>query len=194
MADPPRRVDLNIEQAVIQASQSENPEVLESLLSQRDEQLLSEAAPSASIPGIACLLNRIAPRFPRAYQVVLEFSAMAGNSDVFRYVIDRYPDRDLGVDVRYYAVSGGVEIWKTLLAIQPDFLDEPIGYFGDPLALSVHKENNTLVAFLLERGANVKASNYLGMPVLPYARKKEGITTETLDLLAKYGAEDRIPE
>ncbi|KAJ5884642.1 hypothetical protein N7495_009152 [Penicillium taxi] len=181
--------DIIVENAIIEQSGKEDAINLKILLDKRDAILLSEAAQYASVPGIRCLLDRLSPDFPNANQIVLEYSAMAGNFKVFDYMIENCQDLDLGVNLRYYAISGGVEIWKILLKIRPELLDEPIGHFGDPLALSVHKENNELVVYLLKQGADAKDSNLSGISALRLARKNQGITADTLRLLESYVAD-----
>lgn len=134
-----------------------------------------------------CLLDRIAPTFPAANQIVLESSAMAGNVPVFRYVLARHPAPDLGEDLRYYAIRGGVGIWQALLEFQPECINWPIGLHGDALGLAVLGRDLALVDFLIRSGINVRASNYMGLPVLQFA-KHRGFREEWLDLMRKHGA------
>lgn len=165
----PRRLS-TIEHEIVQHCREENPIHLRILLDKRDEALLSEAAQCASITSIEVLLKRLSSTVSRAAQIILENSALAGNVTVFRHMLRRPKDRDLGGHLCSYAVAGGVAIWEALLEFDPKCVDWSMGERGNALGLAVEKRNEDLVRFLLQRGANVEESNVMGVPVLTYAR------------------------
>lgn len=134
-----------------------------------------------------CILDRISPSFPAANQVVLESSAAHGNVPVFRYMLTRHPAPEITENLRYYAMFGGVGIWQALLQFKPECINWPIGLYGDALGLAVLRRDLGLVRFLVQSGINVRASNYMGLPVLQFA-KHRGFGEEWLQLFREHGA------
>jgi len=160
---------------------------LQEIVNQKDEQLIRKASRVVSMPGIKILLDNKAT-FPAVEEFVLEEAALAGKADVVRYVLQQNPKIILSENVRYYSVGAGVPVWKELIAFDPKIVNVEIGHHGDALGLAVGKNNAELVAFLLDEGkADIEASNYAMMPVLPFAimRKK---SQEIVDLLISHGA------
>jgi hypothetical protein len=87
-------------------------------------------------------------------------------------------------------VEGGVPIWEALLEFNHDVMNWDIGHYGDALGVALHMGRIELVAFLLERGIDISQSSFMGMPILPFAKRTKGVTQETIDLLVKYGAKE----
>lgn len=126
---------------------------------------------------------------PGAAQVVLEYSALKGNVALFQHMLQRMQAPLLGKFLRLYAVTGGVEIWRALLAYNPDCLHWEIGEHGDALGQAVLEKDVALVRFLLEQGIDVQQSNFVGMPILPAAKSIDA-GQEIVTLLTNHGAVD----
>ena len=164
-----------------------DPTALQDALNINDRLFLKAATHYASIAGIKCLLDRKST-FLEAEQTVLAEAALTGKADILRFVLERNPNIILSEDVRYYAVIGGVPIWRELIAFDPDCPNIEIGHHGDALGLAVSRNNAALVAFLLNEGkADVQRSNYSTMPVLPFA-VRQNRSQEIVDLLISHGA------
>lgn len=164
-----------------------DPTALQDALNTNDRLLLKAATQCASIAGLTCLLERSSTPL-KSEQIVLEEAARLGKTDVLRAMLQRKPTIILGEDVRYYAVRGGVEIWRELIAFDPNCPNTEIGHHGDALGLAVSRNDVALVTFLLEEGkADVQHSNFSTMPVLPFAIQQKR-SQEIIDLLVRHGA------
>lgn len=192
----PRQLSI-IENQIVAHCQEENPAHLATLLDKRDEQLLSTAAQHASVTAIQVLLARLSLAVPEAEKIVLENSAVAGNVEVFRYMLHRHPSPHLTETLRSYAVTGGVAIWGALLEFNPECINWPIGEKGDALGLAVERRNADLVRFLLAHTVNLEKSNVMGVPVLTYAKSsgrnsrtysRGPVSPDIIDLLEEYRA------
>ncbi|KAK3712834.1 hypothetical protein LTR37_008925 [Vermiconidia calcicola] len=166
----------------------DDAETLRQLLQVHGQKLLKAAARNAGPDEIAITLDAALEVEPKAEQIVLEHSALAGNAALFRWMLQhRMPEPDLSTMLRLYAVKGGVKIWKVLLEYNHKCINWGIGEHGDALGQAVLKRDARLVQFLLDEGSDVNESNFVGMPVLP-AAKAMGASPEILDLLASHGA------
>ena len=107
--------------------------------------------------------------------MVLTKAARVGRADIVHLVLQRNPSLGLQEDVRYNAITGGVSIWRELIAFDPKCVNFEIGHHGDAVGLAVSRNDADLVAFLLdEGGAEVQRSNYYYlMPVLPFAIRQK---------------------
>lgn len=122
-----------------------------------------------------------------AGQIALEQSAFAGNVVLFQHLLQHLPEPLLGKKLRLNAITGGVEIWRALLAHNHECIDWEIGEQGDALGQAVVKRKTDLVRFLLEEGISVRNSNFIGTPVLQAARTV-GSSAEIIHLLVQHGA------
>jgi len=142
---------------------------------------------NASTAGIKVLLDTKST-FTGVEEIVLQEAARAGRSDVVRYVLQQNPQMTLSEDVRYYAVIGGVSVWKELIAFDPDCVNVEIGHHGDAVGLAAGRNKAELLAFLLnETKVDIENSNYAGLPVLPFAISHQR-SGEVVDLLIGHGA------
>lgn len=170
-------------------SAENNPAAYDHLWQTHGPKLLKVASAFASPEEMDQALIPILQSDPKAEQIVLEHSAARGNVALLQHMLQRMrpPPQALGTFLRLHAVTGGVEIWRALLAYNPECLHWEIGEHGDALGQAVLKKDTELVRFLLAQGINVKNSNFVGMPVLP-AAKGVGANSEIIDLLTSYGA------
>lgn len=142
---------------------------------------------NASTAGIKVLLDAKST-FPAVEEIVLQEAARAGKVEVVRYILQQSPPVTLSEDVRYYAVIGGVPVWKELIAFDPDCVNVEIGHHGDAVGLAAGRNNAGLLAFLLdETKVDIENSNYAGLPVLPFAVSHHR-SQEVVDLLIGHGA------
>lgn len=153
--------------------------------------LLKAASRVAEPDAMARLLDLAQETDTRAEMTVLEQTAISGNVGLFTWMLNERmkptPEQLHNYWVRLYAVTGGVDIWKALLAYYHECISWPIGEHGDALGQAVLNRDAALVRFLLEEGIDVKASNFVGMPVLQ-AAKSTGADAELVELLRAYGA------
>lgn len=157
------------------------------MLIHQDEQLVRTAARGASIADARILLEGKST-FPAVEEILLQEAAKTGNGEIVRYILRENPKTILSEDVRYYAVIGGIAVWKELVSFDPNIVNVEIGHHGDAVGLAVGRKNVPLLTFLLnETGVDIEQSNYAGLPVLPFAiQQKRG--REIIDLLTSHGA------
>lgn len=161
------------------------------LLDKHGNKLLKAASRVAQPDQMALLLDVAKDSDPRAEMTVLEQTAISGNVPLFTWMLNERmkptPQQLHNYWVRLYAITGGVDIWKALLAYYHDCISWQIGEHGDALGQAVLKRDTSLVRFLLDEGIDVQESNFVGMPVLE-AAKSIGAETEILELLRAHGA------
>ncbi|KAJ5173308.1 hypothetical protein N7492_005901 [Penicillium capsulatum] len=159
---------------------------MENAINQDYQHRLAHAARHASVTEIDNLLDQVSPHLPTAEQILLQKSALAGNPNVFKHILQRNPQAIFTEDIRYYAVTGGVAIWQVLLDEKPECVNWDIGYHGDALGLAVSRKNAPLVRFLLNHGADIHRSNVVGLPVLEFAMGRN-IDEDIIQLLIQRG-------
>lgn len=167
---------------------SSNPQIDLTLPDKHNRLILEEAAKSSTPQKLQSLLDQ-ASTLKGSEQLVCESAAASGNVSVFRSVLERDPTKIdvLSQTLRLNAITGGVEIWKVLLAYDREVIQWGFGHRADLIGMVVNGGDVALLAFLLSEGADVEQSHFAYKPVLKFAKDEEA-SQEVVDLLVKYGA------
>ena len=123
-----------LQEQILEACAGKDALKLRSLLEGRHELLLKQAARSGSVEIVQQLLEKHGTT-DALNQRILEEAAQQGNVDVFRFLLQQRPDAEISDDVRSCALEGGVEIWKAILAHNPDPINYDFGEKGDLISM-----------------------------------------------------------
>ena len=167
--DPPA---VRAESNIIRHSTSTDPADLQAAIDTEDRRILKVAIPHASLVGIQCLVQRRSA-LPNIHEYVANQAAIASRPDIVQWLLERDPSLVASEDLRYFAIGGGVPMWKLLVKSDPNVLKWDIGQHGDALGLAVAKKRPELVRFLIESGATVEQGNYVGMPVREFVKQHD---------------------
>lgn len=115
-------------------SAKDDGDKLEKLWQQHGHKLLKVSSRVADPNEIQQTLDTALKTDSNAEQIVLEQSTLAGNVALFQHMLQRMPDPLLGQKLRLNAITGGVDIWRALLAYKHECINWDIGEHGDALA------------------------------------------------------------
>lgn len=134
-------------------------------------------------------VNDVDPRNPDFILSILRSAARSGQVSIVQYLVTQdislKIDRDTGLAI---AIAGSRPIYEAVYIVDPDVVNLHFGHTGDPVTVAVSTNNIDVLSFLLDKGADVNAGQYLSR-WSPIALAAKCSTEEIISALVHHGAQ-----
>ena len=176
-----------LQDKILEACSEKDVSKLQALLDEWHRKLFIQAAKSGNVELLQSLLDRYSATAPQ-YQLMLEEAASAGNSEVFRFILDKRPETVINDEIRHKALQGGVEIWKVIYDHRPELIEYDFGHLGNLVVMATIYNDAATLRFCLEAGLDPNRSCYWTTPIIELVPRWRSIKPEMMNLLVEYGA------
>jgi hypothetical protein len=100
-------------------------------------------------------------------------AACSGHAEMLKWLLEtRFPAYVSHVYVHMAAIQGGPEVYEVFLQKWPHLIDWELGHHGNPLGVSVFKNDMSMVKFMLGKGVDPNTAQFLhrevGLPSWKY--------------------------